>query len=271
MSAWRMNWGLFAGSCGALLAGYFSTGWLWGRIVADLGGPRLPLSVSVRLFMIANLGRYVPGKVWQIAGLAVLGRSRGVPPATAAAAAVLGQGIALAAALLVGLTAVWPIMGDSPWRWAVPAGVIAASGLALTPPAFRAITGAWFRIAKTDVPAGLTPLTALSWLMVGLGSWVIYASAFWLLVKSLGVSASFLPTASAFAAAYVLGYVALFAPAGIGVREGFLIMLLSPQLGATTAGAIAIFSRLWTTVLEVGPAAAFWAHHVATAREIPGE
>ena len=71
--------------------------------------------------------------------------------------------------------------------------------------------------------------------------------------------------ASAFAAAYVVGYVILFAPAGLGVREGVLVFMLSPHLGAGTAGAVAAIARLWTTLVEIVPAAAFWGRRLTTA------
>ncbi|MEX2466374.1 MAG: hypothetical protein WD995_05655 [Gemmatimonadota bacterium] len=58
-----------AASVLVLASGYFMSAGLWGRIVRDLGGPALGPRVSVPLFMVANLGRYVPGKVWQIASL----------------------------------------------------------------------------------------------------------------------------------------------------------------------------------------------------------
>ena len=34
----------------------------------------MPVWTTVRVFMVANLGRYVPGKIWQIAGLAYLAK-----------------------------------------------------------------------------------------------------------------------------------------------------------------------------------------------------
>jgi uncharacterized membrane protein YbhN (UPF0104 family) len=98
-----------------------------------------------------------------------------------------------------------------------------------------------------------------------MGIWLLYTGAFWLFVTGLGFSVPALSTASAFAAAYVLGYVMVFAPAGLGVREGFLVALLSPQMGAASAGAVALIARLWMTLVEVVPAAAYWARHLATA------
>lgn len=264
VGTWQPRWALLVASCAVLLAGFFVTGWLWGRIVQGLGGPRLPPAVAIRLFMIANLGRYVPGKVWQIAGLAALARTRDVPGTTAAAAAILGQGIALASATFVGLGAVWSLADGAGWRWAVPAGLAAGVVLGLLPPVFDALADLWFRFAKAPRPTALRPALAVEWLVVGLASWVVYATAFWMLVRGLGLETALLPTASAFAAAYVLGYVMVFAPAGIGVREGFLVALLSPQVGAAAAGAVAVIARLWTTLIEVLPAAAFWTRHVAT-------
>jgi len=269
LSGWTPNWSLVALSVLTLLAGYFSTGFLWGRIVQDLGGPTLPTFVSVRMFMVANLGRYVPGKVWQIAGLAVLAKERGVAPPTSIAAAVVGQGLALIAASLLGLTAAWPLIEHTIWQWVVPAALVGAVLLGLVPPVFHAVSGMCFRLARTPEPEGLEPLAALRWFGFTLGSWILYAGSFWILVRGLGLEAAAVPTASAFAAAYVLGYVMVFAPAGIGVREGFLVALLSPQLGPAASGAVAVIARVWTTLTEVIPAATFWTHHLTTLKGVP--
>jgi hypothetical protein len=232
-------------------------------MVVDLGGPALPVFDAVRIFMIANLGRYIPGKFWQIAGLAALARRRGVPPATAMGAAVLGQGIALVAASAVGMGAL--LQGpESVRRWGV-AGSLALGAMlvvAVLPPVFRRIAGLWFRLARQDPPASLASVHALRWLALFAVNWVLYAIAFWVLAASFGYRPPFVPVASAFAAAYVLGYVMIFAPAGVGVREGFLIAFLTPHLGAGPSGALAVAARLWTTLVEIVPAGAFWIGHV---------
>lgn len=265
LSGWTPNWLLIALSAVLLLSGYFSTGYLWSRIVRDLGGAPLPLFLSVRLFMIANLGRYVPGKVWQIAGLAMLAREVGVGASTATAAAILGQGIALVAATLIGLGAVWTLAEGTIWQWLVPIVLFGAVLTGLVPPVFRSVSALWFRLARTEAPPGLSPSTAVQWLGIGIGSWLIYSGAFWVLVRGLGFEVPLISTASSFGAAYVLGYIMIFAPAGIGVREGFLVALMSPQLGPGAAGAVAVIARIWTTVIEVVPAAAFWTRHLTRA------
>jgi hypothetical protein len=64
----------------------------------------------------------------------------------------------------------------------------------------------------------------------------------------------------AFAAAYVAGYVAVFAPAGLGIREVSLVAFLAPVLAPEPAAALAVVARLWTTGVELLPAAllALW-------------
>jgi len=222
-------------------------------------------SEVIPLYMVANLGRYVPGKVWQIAALATLARQRGIPAATATAAAMVLQGIAIASALLVGVGSLWTLADGAAWRWAVPAGVVGALVVGLTPTVFHFVTETWFRVTRTPEPPTLEPADALGWLVLGLLNWVVYAAAFWVMVEGLGLDVAFFATSSAFAAAYVVGYLAIFAPAGVGVREASLLALLSPQLGAGTAGAVAVIARIWTTGVEVVPAAAFWARHMGRA------
>jgi hypothetical protein len=242
-----------------LLAGYGISAALWGLIVRELGGPRLPAADAVRIFMIANLGRYVPGKVWQIAGLAALAKGKGVPAGIAATAAVLGQGLALVAAAAVGLGA---LLGgpESYRRWGLVGvgGVGVVALLLAVPVVFRRLAGAWFRLARTQPPAALGARHGLRWLTLYVVNWAVYALSFWILVRSLGQGGALLPVASAFAAAYVLGYAMIFAPAGIGPREGFLILFLSPHLGAGPSGVVAVVSRLWTTLVELVPAGVFW-------------
>jgi glycosyltransferase 2 family protein len=250
---------LLAAASLLLLAAYFVSAALWGLIVRELGGPRLPAAEAIRLFMIANLGRYLPGKIWQIAGLAALARGRGVPAGTAASAAVLGQGIALVAATGLGMGAL--LAGPESYRrWGQlgAAAVVVGAALLAIPGVFRRLAGRWLRLARIEAPEDLGLRHGLRWLLLYVLNWLMYALSFWILVRSLGSTGALLPVGSAFAAAYVLGYVMVFAPAGLGPREGFLIVFLTPHLGAGPSGVIAIVSRLWTIVVELVPAAAFW-------------
>ena len=259
---WRPRPALFLSSCVVLVVGYLWSASMWGRIVRDLGGPRLPAWTTVRVFMVANLGRYVPGKVWQIAGLAYLAKREGVQASVATGAAILGQGIALLGAVLVGMGVL--LGANEFWGEIGLGGLVAGIGAAATiiivvviPGFFHHVVAFWFRLTRTDPPSdGLGGGNAgLRWLALYVMNWGIYATAFWLLYLSFGESRTFLQVGPAFAAAYVAGYIAIFAPAGAGIREGVLVVLLQPIMAREAAVVLAVIARLWTIALEVIPAA----------------
>jgi len=212
--------------------------------------------------MVANLGRYVPGKVWQIAGLAYLAKREGVQASVATGAAVLGQGIGLLGAALVGLGVFFganEFWRDIGWmgRVAVVGTASAIIAIVVIPSIFRRIVAFWFRLTRTDPPGdGLGSGNAgLRWLTLYVVNWGIYATAFWLLYLSFGEWRTFLQVGPAFAAAYVAGYIAVFAPAGAGIREGVLVVLLQPIMAREAAVVLAVIARLWTTAVELVPAA----------------
>ena len=246
-----------------LLAAYALSGLIWGGVVTGLGGPRLSAGDAVSIFMIANMGRYVPGKVWSIAGMAALAKGKGVPVAVSATSAVIMQGVGLLAAGAIGLGAL--AGGPAPLpRWGLAGAGVAASLMLLVlavPSLFRAAVALWFRIVRTSPPANLTSALALRWLLQVAAAWVVMGASFWILAASLGMELSPVYAGSAFAAAYVAGYLMLFAPAGVGVREGFLVAILAPALGSGPATVLAIAARLWMTAAEVVPAAILWALH----------
>ncbi len=265
------------GSVVLLMAGYAYSSLLWRQMVVEMGGPRIGSWSAIRLFMVANLGRYVPGKVVQIAGLAMLARRKGVSPATATTAAVLGQAFALAGATIIGLGA---FFGEHTryriYGWLGLAVMLALIVLSSIPGPARKLQALWIRLAARNAGEPSTPASSLDdsaasapdMPLAGLGekgfglrwtwryllNWTIYGGAFWLLFLGMEEWATFLTIAPAFAAAYVVGYLAFFMPAGGGIREGMLIVILTPLTGATNAAAMAVLARVWTTVVELVPA-----------------
>jgi hypothetical protein len=117
-------------------------------------------------------------------------------------------------------------------------------------------------------PADLTPSAGtVALLTVGYAAyWVVTGVAFAALVASLyPLAASDVPVVvAAYAAAYAVGFLALLTPAGLGVREGVLVVALAPVLPAGPALVVALISRLWMMLVELAGAAA--AHLIARRR-----
>jgi len=252
----ELRWGLLLLSSGALLVGYLYSAALWGLMVRELGGPVIPTLAALRIFFTANLGRYLPGKVWQLAGLAYLARGEGVTAPTATAAALLGQLFSLAGATLVGLGVLLKseMGGALGGGWSMGIGV-AFLGVLTLPAILRPLLKKLMKRAEGEPPGPLWPEKAFGvrWLGLYALSWIIQGGAFWLLVRGLGMELDLLLGVTIFPAAYLLGYIVILAPAGIGVREGVLIAILNPVLG-TGSAVVAVVARLWTTAMELIPA-----------------
>jgi uncharacterized membrane protein YbhN (UPF0104 family) len=88
-------------------------------------------------------------------------------------------------------------------------------------------------------------------------AWLAYGVAFWILASALLPDAprSVVSCIAVYTGSYLLGLLAVAPPAGLGVADGALV-LLAQQFGVASvaeAGVLAIFVRIWRTVLEVLP------------------
>jgi hypothetical protein len=88
-------------------------------------------------------------------------------------------------------------------------------------------------------------------------SWIAYGVAFQLFVRGVlgsaaGDTSSYI---AVYSASYIIGFLALFAPGGAGVRESAMIagMLKMGLAGQSDAVAVAVASRVWLTATELLP------------------
>ena len=212
---------------------------------------------AARIWFTANLARFIPGTVWQFASLAVMATRYRVAPLAATATVLLEQVVLLVTGLLVlaGLTPA--VLHAAWWQTAfVAAAGLGAAGLLLPRPGGR--LGHWLerrvpgvRLLWSGLTSGRLGLFALLLVV----PWLLYGVAFRFLALGL-LGEAVVPQSwgfyiAAFTGSYVAGVIAVFAPAGLLVREAALIGVLSPALGSGDAVILAVASRLWLTALEV--------------------
>ncbi len=212
-------------------------------------GQSLRRPAAARIWLVSNLGRYLPGKVWSIAGLAVLATRAGVKGWAATGSALAMQALAIGTGATV--VAIAAPRTASPLQLAV-AGVIAIAfvWLLVSPTVVaRLVSAVW---PKTEFkPLGFRAAVFAGF--VTLLAWVAYGLAFWLLANGLFPlhTLDLRSAIGVFAAGYIVGLLAVFAPGGVGVREAVLVALLTPRIGPGQALALAVASRLLLTLCEV--------------------
>lgn len=260
-------------------------GSFWVRLLRFEGIPATWF-VGMRAYFVSQLGKYVPGKVWVIVMRVAMLRPAGGRPLPVAVTATYETLTNMASGVLLGVALL-------PWLGVLPAMVsanwVVLIGVAALPLVLGVLNKFVVRIAEKTRRPDAPPLPAPSLFLLAQG--LLHGACGWCL---LGISLGFTIRAivpdpgpwtlegyagdtSANALSYVLGFVVVVAPGGVGVREYVLQVLLTPrftpELGEATAGGlavvIALVLRLTWTVAELVAAGLLWLRKPATVESPP--
>ncbi|MGQ0562533.1 MAG: lysylphosphatidylglycerol synthase domain-containing protein [Gemmatimonadota bacterium] len=260
LEAWTPNAGVIAIALLLLVTVYLMHYALWRAITTRLGGASPAPRAALRMYFVSSLGRYVPGKLWQIAGLAVLAQKAGISPVAATAASLAGQfafltsGLVYLAALLPGWGGRAPLIG---------AVVLIVTGCALFL-FFTSNARHWLSERFDQRFSGALALldriswrAALAWWFAYALTWALLGVAFVVFVRAFVPleGTQYIHVAGTIAAAYLFGYVFFFSLAGLGIREAAMIGLLNQVMPASAALVVSVASRLWFTAAELLPLA----------------
>lgn len=226
------------------LVGVFMSFVLWRGTLTVLGS-RLEPRPAARLFFVTQLGKYLPGAVWPVVAQMRMGRELGVSRQRMGLAFLLTLGLATLVGVLVGVAALPAMLrAEGP---VVLLGLLALPLLAalLVPRVLNALLGLALRLLRRpaiDPLAGRDVVRGVGW---ALAFWLVYGGHVWVLAVGLGADPlSALPVAiGGFAIAFSLGPLLVVLPAGAGVREAVLIVLLAGVLTTSEATAVALTSR----------------------------
>lgn len=248
------------------------------RAMMAASGYRVRLAAASSIFFVGQLGKYIPGGVWSIAAQAELGRAHGLQRTGSAVAALASMLVSMVTAALVGIVAVLlaSSTGFATFWWLIP--LIVVGLVCLTPPVLGRLIAIAFRVLRR--PPQDTTLTwsgtvmSLVWSLV---MWVAYGVQASVVLRAFGAdSPALFPVAvGAYAVAWLVGFVVVIAPAGIGPREGILVLLLGSVAGGSAPLALAVISRVFMTIGDVvlaGVGAVLAARHrrVTAATAAPG-
>jgi uncharacterized membrane protein YbhN (UPF0104 family) len=260
LDAWRaarVQWSWVAFSMVCAFAGHAIYVLGWRRLLADSGvlGSFWRLA---RIFLVSNLGRYLPGgKAWQMAIVGLMSAEQGLP-ATMVAGSSLFQGIVgvgvgaivlfAAGGATIGLPVAWlvlPVMGI--------VALLSAPRIIRSAPRVQAAL-------EHRVP-GITSITAATmWALIwtSAASWIMWGVALWALANGLLAesTASVSACIAAWTGSFLAGLIAVVSPAGLGAREGVMQAVLKQAgMNATDVLVLVVVARAWITVLDVVPAA----------------
>lgn len=225
----------------------------WQIIIDDLG-QRIGYRKGAQIFLVGQLGKYVPGSVWGYLLQMELGKKAGLARARVFVASLVHLAVILVSAMVVGLIALPVIFETSPnarWMLALlPIGLIAMHPRILTWG-----TSLVLRVLGKP-PLDHTLRTALIGKVLGASgvAKLLQGLHLWLLANSVGAPGwtGLLLCTGAMALAMTAGTVAFIFPAGVGAREVVIVaVLVTSGIGVIEATAFAAVSRAMFLVADL--------------------
>jgi hypothetical protein len=237
----------FALATGAAVGAGVTLGVGWRVLLSDMSHQRLGRTEAVAVFSASQLGKYIPGSVWPVLAQMSLARRHGIARRTIVAAFLIQM-------MLLLVTAVVLAAGTLPWvdadelrsRWWLVALAPAACAV-LAPPVQQRVLDLGGRLLKRDIDVQLPGLRAMAATVVASGAtYLLFGLHLALLGWPISAESDgrvLVQSVGAFALAWAAGFVVVFAPAGLGVRELVLTLTMASVLTSADATAVAVLSR----------------------------
>ena len=238
----QLTWSSLVGAVFFAFMSMSYFGWMWGRLLLRRGY-KVPRAQLVSWYYTGQLGKYVPGGVWAVVGRAEMAVRGGVPRADAYSVTGLSMFTTYSAAALcaaLGSLLSWerPIIGAA----LLLALVIGISVYAIAPlrqrlmGLLRKVTSGTNELTAPKDMFALTIVQVPAWIMISLST-TITAHAFG---AEVGVLHMFFVSSLS----WLIGFLVIGAPGGLGVRESIFTGLLSASVGTSTALSLAVASRM---------------------------
>jgi hypothetical protein len=225
-------------------------------IYRHLDDIRLSSIQSFILLSLPQLGKYLPSKFFALAGHTAVAKTFGIGIVVSGSVTFLLMGFGLASATLIGMVLLLFHVSTEFLKLLLPGcgvGIAILSVLILFPDLYWQMVNtvlALFerpKIVVTTSPKIMAELFILLLLQNGL--YMLGVSL--IVLGAIDLSVSMLPMlVGSVCLANVIGFLAIFAPAGIGVREGILLLMLTPSVGPGIAGLIAVLMRAIQTIVD---------------------
>lgn len=256
LSYWK-NFDLFFLSLGLffMLAVFIEAGLNWHELLKRLGYP-LPFKKSLYIFIVSNASRYIPGSIWQYISRVELAKKIGnIPRKGVILSLVLEIFILVNAALVTSILAL-PYLNQAfleNYFWIL---IIPLSLIFFHPAVFKFCLKIISKITKKEIGniATIKPQEIILTVPFFISNFLLNGFALFFLTKAIYPQVSFesiLFFSGVFAFAWAVGFLSIFAPAGLGVTDLILAYLLSFQMPFALASTVALSYRVFLSVAEM--------------------
>ena len=236
---------------------------VWRFLIHKLGGKLSPKQ-AMRIWFLANTGRYLPGKIWSQAGIVLLGEKEGVKKSISVQSLIYSQFYSILVGLFIVMVVFKNYLKDSGFL-DIPNSslyiiILIISIIVFNPKILNFILNFLLvkflkreKLGNSDNNL-LKRKDIILFVILQLINWINIGFTFYLFTVAFTGSWNLIIDSPEFIfifpAAWTLGLIAIFTPGGIGVREGVLILFLTSILGPELALVLPWINRIWVTAIE---------------------
>lgn len=231
---------------------------MWKFTTSTVAGSRLTLLASFEQLAIVGLGKYLPGKIGGMLARGSRMTHHGITTQQAAIATLYEQVIFLHAALIASAII---YAAHKPSTISVTAAIFALAGLVFAKWFFKVLlaTVSWLLFKMGRPVSSFRPaiISHSRYAILALGYvfiWILSGSILSLLYVSFFsvdfTFALFALMVFANTIAITVGFFTIFAPGGIGVREGIAAAILATQMPFAEAAILVVLFRIWTVATD---------------------
>ncbi|MEO0230513.1 MAG: lysylphosphatidylglycerol synthase domain-containing protein [candidate division WOR-3 bacterium] len=217
---------------------------LWKFILGSLGYG-IKSRTAVISWIYSNIGKYMPGKVWQFIGRTAL--TKKVKPEITLFTVFLEVAISFSAAVMVFFLR-FMVVKNMPILWFIYAAFLFLILLLVQhPKVVSFVLRIFAKLRKQEFCVSSMKLSIKNSVMLFFAYfvlWVFTGFSFWIMIQGSKINVGLLDAVTTYPISWILGYLFLIAPAGLGVREGVLMSLLKGIYPETVASAYSVLTRI---------------------------
>lgn len=241
------------------LGGLFGSLMVWREILADLGS-RLSIPEAARIMFIGQLGKYVPGSIWPVIAQSELGADLGIPRSRSAVSVLVSYAVMSTSGIVVAIVTLPFATAASIAQYFWILFLLPVAAVLLSPPVLNRLLRFVVRVSGRQLGTETVSYRGLARTMMwALFGWSSNGLMVYVLMRQLAghPQGLLLVSVGAYALSWSVGFLAVFAPAGAGVREAVMIAVLSTVVGrhSSVPITVALVCRTLTVVADAAAGA----------------
>ena len=252
----KANWFMMLIGVLVMGSGVASITFIWQRAMKVMYDKSVPFYCGLTMIFLPNITRYIPGKFWFIFGIMYFAKKWKIDTASAFTVSFIAHLFFLISGVILGILLVGFGNFISIPIWMILILLI-ISVIILRPALIHKLLQIALKFAGKQDEYSRMPVMKPSLIIfsiaVGFGMWLMMGLGIMICTKSVYPDfqwQNYLSITGAFSFSWIIGYISIITPAGLGVREGVMMYSLPSIIPEAQRVFLSLATRVWMMFSE---------------------